>query len=551
MNELELAAALRRVCAVDASAVARVRNGLPKLAARASTLPPVALPRQRRRRWPGLLFLAAAVALLPLLRPFPDRTLRIHLGAQHADPAFDEPPGLAGLAARADVILAGAASAVQPEQIEFTVQRVLRGDALLRTVPLRRVVGQRDVPWRIGADVLLFLQREPGSGELVSVGGEEGSLPLLAGAIDDLTLDDIAHALAHGGIAPARVVALLATRGPAALSRIEHHCQQFPGWSMPATAPGFQPAVTAWLQQQQPTTVDRFELLTALRWLRPSTAATLDPPTRRLLDAAWPRIRDDGNGLFDAATFLGPFVRADDSLARERLLDVLARIAAANTAAGRLTMHVRHHLELLALQASFDAPAAAHTATLLLDRADLQDPEAVDLLLVHLVRWQAGVGTARALARFRQRFAAGEREVGLAPLLACAPADVAPVLREAMRDDRFGALHLRYDRVLHDVLAATRPNPVLGELREPLRARVAATTATFEVFTNWLRLHREAGGSLAAATALRHYLTDAFPGGFSGLEFVRMLQEWSGRTVLPCVEPTADELAAAARALAR
>ncbi|MEO6596995.1 MAG: hypothetical protein ABIP94_19790, partial [Planctomycetota bacterium] len=146
------------------------------------------------------------------------------------------------------------------------------------------------------------------------------------------------------------------------------------------------------------------------------------------------------NGRFEAATFLGPAVRAGKAWAQQRVVAVLDRIENDNQAVGRVTFGVSYHLELLSLLFDFDAASAERRAGSLLELIPPgrdRDCSKRGAVLVFLLRCNAEVFAPRVVAAFREQFRRGDQATFVGPLLACPPHLATDTVREALVDARW------------------------------------------------------------------------------------------------------------------
>ncbi len=553
MNELELERLLRREAAVDGEAVARVQAAV-RAAARSLPAEPVPAVAPAWRAWllvAACTGVAAWFAWGPGTGSGPNDTLSGRVdpgGAQH----FDEPPGLSGLMARADVIVE--TEAVPKDGRTEVSSRVLGGDLAIRAFENRtgKSVGVVQSLRARQESALTFLVRDDAKGEFVVAGGEHGKVPLRNGLYWDLfTRDDVATVVQTGTLAPARIVELLAAGGPRALSQITWHLQQLPGWRMPHTSPGFQATLAKSFEAKPPCTDDRDSFLAAVGYLHPDGVQLLSAAALARYRAAWDALSPERDRRFLVDLVLGPVARANVPWARTLVVEELDALGVTIADTGKLAIAVGEHLDNLEVLAAWDPEFAARRAAGLRKYVPVKERDDYDRVLAAMVRWGHPEATKIVLDEFASRFVAGEKRVPLGPLLLCPVPLVAELLESAVADVSFGELFLRYDPVLQEVLAEATPNPVLARIRPALTGRVADRTQSFHSFTNHLRLHEAAGGTLAEATALTHFLTTAFDTGWSGRELVQHVERRLGRRELPYAEATDAERKAAAAALAR
>jgi hypothetical protein len=549
VNELELERSLRREAAVDAEAVARVRVAVLAVANQPMEPEPVVVPA-----WRTWLLVAAcacigawfAIGEVGRQEPRLELTWRV-------DPAtvrdFEEPPGLSGLMAAADIV--GEVMVQDDGRTEFT--RVLFGAEHVRPVGPREGKGLlASAPAALEAGVhLVFLARAAANGAFVVACGDRGQVPLRNGLYWDLfTREDVAAIVRDRAMAPARVVELLAAGGPSALHALTWHLQQFPGWKMPSSHPGFQATLAKAFEGTSPCTGDRATFLAAVGHLHPDGVRLLSPAALDRYRAAWLQLPPDNDRRFLVDHVLGPVARANVPWARQAVVEQLDALDAAVSQRGKLAIAVSEHVDNLAVLATWDPASAARRAAALRPFVATKERDDHDRLLAAMVRWGHAAATKIVADEFASRFAAGEKRVPLGPLLLCPAPLVAPLLESAVDDASFGELFLRYDPVLRDVLEEATPNPVLAAVRATLNERVADRSQSLHAFSNHLRLHEAAGGRLAEATALPHFLTTAFDTGWTGRELVQHVERRLGRRELLFAEPSDAELNQAAAALA-
>ncbi len=564
MITTELVRSLRRVLAVDAAAVDRLRCVVAATAHRAPTAPPA----QGRGRF-ALVAVAGATALaigiaLAIAPPHwlrPDASPARRITIQRVDRAtgdHDEPPGLSGLLARSDVVVAGRVLAVTDDRVEFAIDRVLRGDGTLAHLTvdagdLRALCG-RDQPWPVGAVGVLFLGRSAASGRLELVENERSfAVAGPRGYWDLFTLDDLAAVVASNSFAPERIVALLRERGPRVLWPLRWHCQELPGFTMPTSAPGFQTALAAWWNVSEQPADDLDALLPAANHLEADGLQALSPAALDRYRSGWLVAARARGARFVADVYLGGAAAARLPWGRDRILEVLAEVERENAASGRLSLAVTEHVELLATLARFgpaDLADAARRARDLLRLVPERDHDARGLLQLRRLDWGDPTATAEVVAEFTARFEAGERSVPLGPLLACPVPVALPTLLRALTDDRFGALFVRYDGPLRDVLARRPPAPLLRAAAAAIQERVADERLTFGVFLVYLRLHLATGSGADRAAALPHFLTAGFVADSTGRDLVRDVEHSLGVRELEFRDPTDAEVRAAAARLA-
>lgn len=554
MNELELERSLRREAAVEAQVVVRVLA-----AARLGASLPVAPAAAIGPAWRVWL---AVVACLYVVAWFawssPGRGAEPRRPAaptgQEPSGSFDEEPGLAGLLARADVVVERISKDVQPGGELVRFHEVLRGRLATDDLRLRRALepGAEVLLEAPGQTLLLFLAIDAERTELVPVAGDAGVVPLRDGLYWGVfRRDDVAAVVRDGTLAPARIVELLAAKGPFVLNQITWHLQQLPDWSMPSALPEFQATLVQAFEAVPPCTDDRHAFLAAVGHLRPEGVRQLSPAALDRYRAAWLALSPEFDPRFLVDHVLGPVARANVPWARTAVVEQLDALDASIGKRGKLAIAVSEHVDDLAVLASWDPADAARRAAALRPFVAGKDRDDHDRLLAAMVRWGHPDAVQTVLDEFSTRFSAGEQRVPLGPLLLCPVRSVAPLLEKAVAEAAFGELFLRYDLVLQQVLAEASPNPVLATIRPALAVRVADRTRSIHAFANLLRLHEAAGGTLAEAGALPHFLTTGFDEGAVGRELVEHVERRLGRRVLAFTDPTAAELREAAAALAR
>ncbi len=554
MNDMSLFASLQRVAHVDTVAVSTLLERVQALVDSGQVGTAV---RPTRRWWLGLaamLGIAFIAWRLFAIDTTPPRRLDIVRSSTSATLDFDEPPGLAGLLRHSDVVVVGRVAEVTNTSVQFTIEKVLRGEPVLQRIVVDtsalRALASHDMAWQPGARGLLFLVRSARSGQLELLLGEDGfELAGEGGYWGLLTQADVEDVIAHGKLAPARIVALLAQRGPRVLGQVLWHCQEFDGWRMPTTAPGFQQALATWWERTTSPELD--DLLQAAWYLEPAQLRALTPTALARYQAGWITVAAAREARFIGDLYLGPGVRAGSAWAREQLLDVLAAIERDNRAQGKLTTDVREHLQLLELMALAEQTVAARRARELLQLVPESDRDARDCVMAAWAKWDPVAATPWIVAEFDRTFTAGEHRVPLGPLLACPEESARETLRTALAQRRFGDLYLEYDLVLRDVLDAARPNRLLASVAGELRARVSDPSSSTAAFLVFFRLHLAAGGTVQDARALPHFLTTALPDGVLGEQLVRTVEREVDVHELHFSDPTTAEVRAAASRLAK
>ncbi|MBL8753501.1 MAG: hypothetical protein JNK15_09385 [Planctomycetes bacterium] len=551
MNELELERSLRGEAAVETEVVARVQAAV-RAAAQSLPAEPVPAIAPTWRAWLVVAACACVGAWIAWGTAVGQDSP--HEFAVRVDPSavrdFGEPPGLSGLMAEADVV----ARVIAKRDGRTFFQEILRGGEIVRADEAR--TGKSLLATSAGALAdgthLLFLARAEGNGAFVVACGDRGQVPLRNGLYWDVfTYDDVAAVVRTGTLDPARIVELLATHGPFVLNQITWHLQQLPGWKMPSDHPGFQATLAKAFAAKPPCTDDRHAFLAAVGHLHADGVRLLSPAALDRYRAAWLALAPDNDPRFLVDHVLGPVARANVPWARQAVVEQLDALDAAVAQRGKLAIAVSEHVDNLAVLAAWAPADAARRAAALRPFVAAKERDDHDRLLAAMVRWGHPDAVQTVADEFATRFAAGEKRVPLGPLLLCPPALVAPLLESSIEDASFGERFFRYDPVLREVLAESTPNPVLAALRPVLAARVADRGQSFHSFGNHLRLHEAAGGALAEATALPHFLTTAFETGWSGRELVQHAERRLGRRELTFAEPTDAELRIAAAALAR
>lgn len=564
MITTELVRSLRRVLAVDTAAVDRLRCVVTAAAHRA----PTARPAQGRGRFAlgavagvAALAIGVAIALAPphWLRPDPSPIRRITIErVDRATGDHEEPPGLSGLLARSDVVVAGRVLAVTDDRVEFAIDRVLRGDGTLAHLTvdasdLRALCG-RDQPWPVGAAGVLFLVRAATSGRLELVENEQSFVVAgPRGYWDLFTLDDLAAVVASNSFGAERIVALLRERGPRVLWPLRWHCQELPGFTMSTSAPAFQAALAAWWNGTEQPADDLDALLPAAHCLEADGLHALSPAALDRYRSGWPVAARARGARFVADVYLGGAAAARLPWGRDRILEVLAEVERESATTGHLSLAVTEHVELLATLARFgpaDMADAARRARDLVPLVPARDHDARGLLQLRRLDWGDPAATAEVVDEFTARFAAGERSVPLGPLLACPVPAALPTLLRALADDRFGALFVRYDGPLRDVLARRPPAPLLRAAAAAIQERVADAGLPFGAFLVHFRLHLAAGNGADRAAALPHFLTIGFVADTTGRDLVRDVEHSLGVRELEFADPTDAEVRAAAARLA-